>query len=74
MITTEQWEQRFIGAYMALADCDEAEAEEALKEGVSLESLNTDDDCPVATARELWDEAEDADEADEADEVVEAAE
>jgi hypothetical protein len=68
MITKEQWEQRFIGAYMGLADCDEAEAEEALKEGVSLESLNTDDDCPVATARELWDEAEDA------DEVVEAAE
>jgi len=32
---------------------------------VSLESLNTDDDCPVATARELWDDAE---------EVVEAAE
>ena len=68
MITKEQWEQRFIGAYMALADCDEAEAEEALQEGVTLESLNTDDDCPVATARELWDDAEDA------DEVVEAAE
>jgi hypothetical protein len=68
MITKEQWEQRFIGAYMALADCDEAEAEEALQEGVSLESLNTDDDCPVATARELWDDADDA------DEVVEAAE
>jgi hypothetical protein len=65
MITKEQWEQRFIGAYMALADCDEAEAEEALQEGVNLESLNTDDDCPVATARELWDDAE---------EVVEAAE
>jgi hypothetical protein len=74
MITKEQWEQRFIGAYMALADCDEAEAEEALKEGVSLESLNTDDDCPVATARELWDETEDAEEAEEADDVVEAAE
>ena len=68
MITKEQWEQRFIGAYMALADCDEAEAEEALQEGVSLESLNTDDDCPVATARELWDDADDA------DDVVEAAE
>ena len=68
MITKEQWEQRFIGAYMALADCDEAEAEEVLQEGVSLESLNTDDDCPVATARELWDDAE------EVVETVEAAE
>lgn len=68
MITKEQWEQRFIGAYMALADCDEAEAEEVLQEGVSLESLNTDDDCPVATARELWDDAE------EVVEAVEAAE
>ncbi len=71
MITKEQWEQRFIGAYMALADCDEAEAAEALQEGVTLESLNTDDDCPVATARELWEGAEDA---EEAGEVVEAGE
>ncbi|MEE9589607.1 MAG: hypothetical protein V3V97_16485 [Hyphomicrobiaceae bacterium] len=64
MITKEQWEQRFIGAYMALAECDEAEAEEALGEGVTLESLDTDNDCPVATARELWDDTE----------IVEAAE
>lgn len=64
MITKEQWEQRFIGAYMALAECDEAEAEEALREGVTLESLDTDNDCPVATARELWDDTE----------IVEAAE
>ncbi len=58
MVTKEQWEQRFIGAYMALAECDEAEAEEALREGVTLESLDTDNDCPVATARELWDDTE----------------
>ncbi len=64
MITKQQWEQRFIGAYMALAECDEAEAEEALREGVTLESLDTDNDCPVATARELWDDTE----------IVEAAE
>ena len=58
MITKEQWEQRFIGAYMVLAECDEAEAAEALREGVSLDSLDTENDCPVTTARELWDEAE----------------
>ena len=64
MITKEQWEQRFIGAYMALAECDEDEAEEALREGVSLDTLDTDNDCPVATARELWADTE----------IVEAAE
>ncbi len=56
MVTKEQWEQRFIGAYMALAECDEAEAEEALREGVNLEILDTENDCPVGTARELWDD------------------
>ena len=59
MVTKEQWEQRFIGAYMALAECDKAEAEEALREGVNLEILDTENDCPVGTARELWDEGED---------------
>ena len=37
----------------------EAEAEEALREGVNLEILDTENDCPVGTARELWDEGED---------------
>lgn len=72
MITKEQWEQRFIGAYMALAECEEAEAEEALRESVNLESLDTDNDCPVSTANELL-EDEDEDE-DEDEEGVEAAE
>jgi hypothetical protein len=49
MLTRDQWLQRFVGAYQALLECDETEAEEAVQ-AFDGEEIDLENDCPVETA------------------------